>query len=603
MLSEDLTKTPKYKSPMKKLLTGLLLVGALVAQQSCGPKEKPVDNSNATTTAGAGGRYYGGTFRLNETEYIRNLFPHAIVDVYSYRVASQIYEGLFKFDHTSLKPVNNLAESYTIDDSHTVYTIKLKKGVFFHDDECFSGGKGRELKATDVKYCFTRLCTQNRDNLGFGVFYDILKGAKAYYDASKGGNQPAFELEGVKVVDDYTVQLTLNKPNSLFLMHLARPQTFVFPKEAYEKYGMEMRIKAVGTGAFRLAQVDDDIAIILKKNPTYHGVDKFNNKLPFLDAINIQFIRDKKTELFEFKKGNLDMMYRLPTDYIIEILEETTTDTEGKYSKYELQREPEMQTQLFVFNTQKGIFANADVRKAFSYAIDREKILDFVLNGEGYAAGLHGLTPPSFSDYDISKVPGYSFNPDSARYFLKKAGYAGGKGFPKVTLDFNAEGDRHTNVAVEVQKQLKDNLNVDLDFNMIPAAQIAEKGVSGNFQLLRMSWVADYPSPENFLWMWVSKDVPPAEGGTSYPNIPRFINKKFDELYDRGLNAISDVEANKAFMQAETAAMREAPILALWYDEGYRLLQSKVKNFPNNPMQYRDFSEVYFEPENANGQK
>lgn len=601
MLVEDLTNTQKYKSPMKKFITGLLCVGILSLNQSCEPKG--TKEETPTSKAAAGGRYYGGTFRLNETEYIKNLFPHSIVDVYSYRVASQIYEGLFKFDHTSLKVVNGLAESYTIDDSHKVYTIKLKKGVMFHDDECFDGGKGRELKATDVQYCFTKLCTQDRNNQGFGVFYGVVKGAKEYYDASKGGTAPTTGIEGIKVVDDYTLQLTLERPNSLFLTHLARPQTFIFPKEAYEKYGMEMRIKCVGTGPYRLGQVDDDIAIILKRNPNYHAKDKFGNQLPFLDGINIQFIRDKKTELFEFKKGNLDMMYRLPTDYIIEILEETTTDTEGKYSKYELQREPEMQTQLFAFNTQTGIFANSDVRKAFSYAIDREKILDFVLNGEGYAAGLHGITPPSFSDYDISKIPGYSYNPDSARYFLKKAGYAQGKGFPKVVLDFNAEGDRHTNVAVEVQKQLKDVLNVDLDFNMVPIAQITEKCISGNFQLIRLSWVADYPSPENFLWMWGSKDVPSAEGGSSYPNIPRYVNKKYDELYEKALNATTDAEALKYFMQGETMAMRDAPILALWYDEGYRLLQANVKNFPNNPMQYRDFSEVYFEPKDATANK
>jgi oligopeptide transport system substrate-binding protein len=599
MLLDNLTKTSEYTSPMKKFVAGLLCFGVM-SLQSCGDSTKTTTNENPETTpkVAQGGRYYGGTFRLNETEYIKNLFPHSIVDVYSYRVASQIYEGLFKFDHTSLKAIPSLAESYTLDDTHTIYTIKLKRGVLFHDDECFSGGKGRELKAEDIKYCFTKLCTQDRNNQGFGVFYNTLKGAKTYYEATKGGNQPTGDIEGIKIIDDYTIQLTLERPNSLFLTHLARPQTFIFPKEAYEKYGMEMRIKAVGTGAFRLAQVDDDIAIILKRNPNYHGKDKFGNQLPFLEAINVQFIKDKKTELFEFKKGNLDMMYRLPTDYIIEILEETTTDTEGKYSKYELQREPEMQTQLFAFNTQTGIFANVDVRKAFSYAIDREKILDFVLNGEGYAAGLHGLTPPSFPDYEISKIPGYKYDPDSARFFLKKAGFAGGKGFPKVTLDFNAEGDRHTNVAVEVQKQLKEVLNVDIDFNMVPIAQVTEKCLNGNFQFIRLSWVADYPSPENFLWMWTSKDVPAQTGGTSYPNIPRYVNKKFDELYEKAMNATNEQEALKFFMQAETMAMKDAPVVVLWYDEGYRLLQSKVKNFPNNPMQYRDFSEVYFEPEN-----
>jgi len=546
-----------------------------------------------------GGRYYGGVFRLNESEYIKNLFPHNIVDVYSYRVAAQIYEGLFKFDQGgNLRVIPALAESYEVDASYTVYTFKLRKGVLFHDDACFPGGTGRELTAEDVKYCFTRLCTQDRNNRAFDIFDGVVKGARTYYDATVGGQTPNTEIEGIKVIDKYTIQITLEAPNVLFLTHLARPQTFIFPREAYEKYGNEMRVKAVGTGPYKIASIDEDIKIKLVRNDKYYRKDKHGNQLPFIDAIEINFIRDKKTELFEFRKGNLDMMYRLPTDYIIEILEETQVE-DGGLSKYELQREPEMQTQIFSFMSMDGVFKDVNVRKAFSFAIDRKKILDFVLNGEGYEPGLHGLTPPSFPDYDITKIQGYDYNVDSAQYYLAKAGFPKGQGFPKITLDLNPEGDRHSNVALEVQKQLRDVLNVQLEINILPHAQITDKCLKGNFSLIRLSWVADYPSPQNFLWMFYSKYAAPL-GENSYPNIPRYKNEKFDRLYEKALASTSSVDANKLFMDAENLAMRDAPIIVLWYDECYRLLSSRVKNFPNNPMQYRDFSEVYFEPETSN---
>jgi peptide/nickel transport system substrate-binding protein len=217
------------------------------------------------------------------------------------------------------------------------------------------------------------------------------------------------------------------------------------------------------------------------------------------------------------------------------------------------------------------------------------------LNGEGYAPGHHGITPPVFSNYDIESIPGYSLNIDSARYYLKKAGYDSGRGFPKLQFLLNAEGERNTNVAVEIQKQLKDHLNVDVELQILPFAQLLENGYSGQYNILRAAWVADFPSPENFLWIFSSKDVPNSLDEASYPNVARYISNSFDKYYDEALEAKSIDEANALFKKAEVQLMEDAPVIVLWYDEGYRLIQSYVKNFPNNPMQYRDLGRVYFE--------
>lgn len=545
----------------------------------------------------AGDRFIGGVFRINESEYIKNLFPHNITDAYSYRVASQIYEGLFKFDPESLEVSKGLIIDYKVDESGTIYTFQLKKGILFHDNPCFDGGKGRELKARDIEYCFTKLCTKSFNNQNFSIFKEILKGANKYFTASINNKTPEFKVEGIHVIDDYTIELELIEPNSLFVVNLARPACFIYPKEAEEKYGIDMRINAVGTGPFSLniADVEEDISIILKKNNNYHSRDEFGNQYPYLDAISIQFIKDKKTELFEFRKGNLDMIYRLPTEFIIEILEETMPGANGEYSQFQLQRSPEMMTQFLTLNNQKGVFRNKFVRKAFNFAIDRTKILDFVLNGEGYAPGNHGITPPVFSNYNIETIKGYELNIDSARYYMKKAGFNGGKGFPKLQFLLNAEGERNTNVAVEIQKQLKDHINVDIELQILPFAQLLEKSYSGDYNILRAAWVADFPSPENFLWIFSSKDVPNSLQEASYPNIARYINKNFDKYYESALKSKSINEANKFFKKAEVQLMQDSPVIVLWYDEGYRLIQSYVKNFPNNPMQYRDLGRVYFE--------
>ncbi len=565
---------------------------------ACDQEYSDSSDSNLPKEA-KGGKNYGGVFRLNESEFIKSLYPLSITDIYSYRVSTQIYEGLFKFNQKDLTVVNGIAESYEIDSSQKVYTIKLRKGVYFHDADCFDDGKGREVTAEDVKYCFLRVCTQDASNQGFSVFEGILKGADAYYKASAGGKTPKKELEGVKVVDKYTIQLTLTRPYSVFLYNLARPFTFIYPKEAVEKYGVaDMRMKPVGTGPFYLSSIDDGNAIILKRFSKYYGKDALGNALPFLEALQISFIKDKKTEMLEFKKGNLDMVYRLPTDQIIEISDDAEKDSEGNITGFELQRDAEMGTQFLVFMNQQGVFKDKNVRKAFSFAIDREKILAYVLNGEGEAAANHGLVPPTFENYDISKIRGYQLNVDSAQYYLSKAGYLNGKGFPEISIDVNAEGDRQYNVAQEIQKELKDNLNIDIQINVLPYAQLLENVFQGNFSLARSAYFADYPSPENYLWLFLGKHVPASMKDKSFPNVARFKNKKYDEYYKKGLNAATMEEANRYFAKAEQILMNEAAILVLWYEEAYRLIKPYVKDFPNNAMQYRDFSAVYFDKRN-----
>ena len=281
---------------MKKILTWLVIGGIALSTFSC--KKTGESESGSNLRKANGGRYYGGVFKLNESEFLKTLFPHNITDAVSTRIASQIYEGLFKFDPSDLSVKKCLVQDYTVDTTGLVYTFKLKKNVFFHDDPCFEGGKGRLLTAKDVAYCFTLLATQNANNQGYTSFKGLIKGADAHYNASANGASVSSPIEGIKVVDDHTIQMFLTQPSSMFLSKLAMPFAYIFPKEAFDKYGLDLRVKAVGSGPFILQNVDDEMSVILKRNDKYHGVDEFNNKLPFLDAVDIRFIKDKKNRAF-----------------------------------------------------------------------------------------------------------------------------------------------------------------------------------------------------------------------------------------------------------------------------------------------------------------
>jgi oligopeptide transport system substrate-binding protein len=576
---------------MKKNLLFILTISAALLGCSDSSQDGAVDNNALVELEG--GKYSGGIFTVNEPEYIKNLFPHSITDAPSYRIANQVYEGLMKFTQDSLTLVNGLTESYTVDATKTKYTFKLRKGVLFHDSEVFPNGEGREFVAEDVKYCFTLLCTPSTNNQGFSLFQDILLGANEYYNAAKAGNKPGKDIDGIVVKDKYTIEFTLVKPNGMFLFNLARPFAFIFPKEAYEKYGLDMRTKAVGTGPFVIEKIEENLAIILKKNPKYYGKDEAGNSLPYLNGIKVRFIPNKKSEFLEYKKGNLDMVYRLPTDYMIEIKEEAVKNNQ-EYG--DLQQTPEMAVHFLSFANQNKLFADKNLRKAISFAIDRKKILEAVLNGEGYAAGIYGITPIDiFPGYNAKDVKGYDLNLDSAKFYMNKAGY-GSKALPKITLDLNSDGDRNVNVAQEIKKQLKDNLNIDLELNIVTTAQLVENMIGGKSSFFRVGWIADYPSPENFLWYFYGKNVPKEANAASYPNMGRYVNRSFDENYEKALAETDRTKQYEYFLKAEKIAMSEAPIIVLWYDEGYRLVQNHVNGFPNNAMQYRDFSQVYLSP-------
>ena len=539
----------------------------------------------------AGGRIYGGALSSNESDKFVTLYPHLITDVISHDIANQIYDGLVRFDVKNItKILPDIAESWQTDETGTVYTFKLKKGIRFHDDACFPDGKGRELKAADFKYSFEKLCTAGENNTLFeSTFKGKLKGADEFYENSKNGKHG--NLEGIKILDDYTLQVTLSAPCSTFLYILAGSAGYVFPREAVEKYGDKT---AVGTGAFKVNSIEDE-KIILVRNPFYFRTDSAGNILPFLDSLIFNFIPDKTKELEAFKKGETHIIFGLPSASISEMVEQSITDFSSKNPKYILYRNPEMTTEYYQLNIIKPPFSNLKVRKAFSYAIDRDKIISDVLNTEAFGAGICGLTPPGISGYDITDIIGYNYNPSKAQKLLAEAGFPNGKNFPHVMIELNSGGGKHVNVVEEVQKQLKEVLNVDVDFVVVPFSRKMEDAKYARTEIFRAGWVADYPSPENFLRMFYGVSVPDSLDVLSFPNTSRYKNRAFDSLFQKGFTATDREQGNRFYKQAEQLMMQDAPIVVLWYGENLKMIHSYVKNFYFNPMNYKDFSEVYIQ--------
>jgi len=569
---------------INKCLVFFVLTAMVVGCQSPAPELK------LRQKIGEGGIQYGGVFAVNEIEDFGSLYPLNITDVSGHRIVNQVYEGLIKLDQSNLELAPGIAKEWEHDESGKVYTFKIQKGIYFHNDPCFPDGQGREVKASDVKFSLDRVCRASSDNVLWSYLVDRVAGSRKYFDQSLKGNESETGVEGIRVIDDYTLEIELEYPFPSILKILTLPACYVYPAESVEYYGEELRIRGVGTGPFKFKTVKEGEVVILERNHNYWGIDQFGNQLPYLDAIKYTFIKEKSTELMEFMKGNLDMVFDLPTEEVSRI---KSSIESGEQQNYQFQAIPSMVIQYYSFQHKSDIFGDLDVRKAFNYAVNRQQLVDFALQGKGYPAE-NGVVPPCFKEYNTSAIEGYEYNPDKAREHLRKAGYPEGQGFPVLTLQLNYGGSVNVQVAEVIQKMLEETLNINIELTLVPRAQHFERVETGKALFWRDGWSADYADPENFLNLFYGKLVPGSMDEKSYINSVRYQSDQFDKVFEAALRETNPTKRIALFQEADQIVMNDAAIIPLYYEEAIRLLQDDVSNFPINAMEYRDFSLVHF---------
>ncbi|MBL7953146.1 MAG: ABC transporter substrate-binding protein [Flavobacteriales bacterium] len=564
-----------------RLLAFLSLATLLVA---CSQPEK------AREREGKGGKYYGGVFNANEAQELRGLFPLGLVQAASHRIAAQVYEGLVRFDQKDLSIKPALADSWTMDETGTVYTFRLHPGVRFHDDTCFADGVGREFTAQDVVESFTALCSHDPLNQLFWLFQDKVLGANAQYAATVSG-KPSPGVKGVEAVDPLTVRITLTAPWPSFLQILAHQGTWIFPKELVAFYGAEAQWHMVGTGPFRLKTHIKGEVLVLERFSDYWGKDEEGNSYPFLDAVRYTFVKDKLVELEEFQGGHLSVIYELPVD---------RTDVLSAASGSQVQTIPGLTVQFYGFNMRTPTFTDVRVRRAFSMAIDRQLLVDSVLNGLAVPA-TRGVVAPGFEDYPYQQVPTVAFDPQAAKRLLAEAGYADGKGFPAVHIQVNNDGFGYVRIAERVQAMLEQNLGVRVVTSVLPADQHYERVEMGRAQFWREGWIVDHPDPENFLALFYGKSVPADTTVPSYLNSTRYKNARFDSLFTEALRTAETSKRMDLLARAERQMMEDMVVVPLYHERSVRLLQPWVRDLPINGMEYRDLRGVWFDPEARTG--
>ena len=572
---------------------------------SCDGTDEGMGTSEGETASGE--VRYGGTYRFNETDGIKTLDPVALGDAPSHHVVHQIAESLVDFNG-DLELVPELAESWEVSEDGTTYTYKLRKGVMFHDDPCFPDGKGREMTAADVKYSFDRMLDSRSRTKGSDYFRDMVVGAAEYYKATTQAKVtnpeivPAEGVKGFRVVDDYTFAIDLIAPFAPFEYYPTLGYAYVYPREAVEHYGEDFQRNLVATGPFELESWEDGREIYLKKNPNYWGKDANGNQLPYLDGVAVSFIGDQSTMLSEFRNGNLEENYRIPNDYIQAIFQPRKPGsddpwiTTGEYKDFVVNQVVELSSQYYGMVTTSEVFEDKRIRQAFNYAIDRERLIEFVMKGQAAGIGNHGLVPPSMPGYPIDNVKGYEFDPEKARDLLAEAGYPDGKGFPAINLQLNEGGGRNVTLAEAVKEELKKNLGIEVGLDILQWSQHIDKVESGNAPFFRLGWIADYPEPDNFLNLLWGKNAKPS-GEISPINATRYNNPEFDKIYEQALRTQDRSERLELYAQAEQIAVEDAPMLWIYYDMQFRLLQPYVRNYKSNAMNRVDLREVWLDRE------
>ncbi|AXI24573.1 family 5 Middle [Cardinium endosymbiont of Sogatella furcifera] len=510
--------------------------------------------------------------------------PIRVSDKYSVEVVGKIYEGLYEYHYlkSPFELVSNLAEDLpSISPDGLVYTFKIKQGVLFQDDPCFPNGKGRALNASDFVFSLKRLVDPKNIVPYFGLIDGKIKGLDAWRQ------QPDYaqEVEGLKVLDDYTLQVTLTEPWAAFLHFLAMPVAFVVAKEAVMHYGPEFLNHPVGTGPFILEGGFNPQAkqLTFVKNPSFREklfpvegdasyqsiiADCAGKRLPLVDKVVTNIITEEQPLALKLESAELDIAPITGSSIALNMVENNALLPKWSKKGLLLVQSPSVNTQFFAFNHSHEVFKNTYLRQAMSMAFDREAYSQAFYKGAAQLA--QSLLPPVLMGEADGLHVSYGYNLERAKEYLAKAGYPDGKGLPVITLD--AIVGTSCKDRAEFFAKCMANIGIKIQVVTNVPAEHWNKIAKGATMMHLLTWQADYPEPSTFLQVISSKDL----CGLFYENAD------FNRLFHKAMCTTNDAERATCYLTLNKIAAEEVPMIyALHVPEQY-LHYNWVRNVASN---------------------
>jgi peptide/nickel transport system substrate-binding protein len=490
-------------------------------------------------------------FRYNENAAVNSLDPAFAKIRPSIWVCNQLYNGLVQLDDSlNIKP--DIAKSWTISQDGKTYTFLLRQDVHFHKSNLFGADSTRTVTAADFTYSLNRLLDEKVAAPGRWILQNV---------------------EGFKAVNDSVFQIQLNKTFPAFLGLLTMKYASVVPHEAFDKAGYDFRSAPIGTGPFQFKIWEENVKLVLRKNPLYYERDEKGVQLPYLEAVAITFLPDKQSGFLQFVQGKLDFVSGLDPSYKDEILTPKGELAPKYRNSVKMITGPYLNTEYMGFRLDGADKAVKDkrIRQALNYGFDRNKMVLFLRNNMGTGA-TNGIIPNGLAG---SGAKGYTFNLLKARELVAEYKKQTGDNNPKIQMSTTAS---YLDIAEYLQREWqKIGLNVEVDVN--PPTTLTQSISTGKSSFFKATWIADYPDAENYLSLFYSKNFSP--GG---PNYTHFKNAEFDRLYEQAFLETDDKKRQELYKKMDELVMQEAPVIPLFYDKAARFTRNNVTGLGINPL-------------------
>ena len=526
--------------PMHKIFLRLLILWTICSLTSC-KEENEINRDHLV-------------FRYNEHGNIPTLDPAFARNPQAIWPDNQLYNGLVQLDD-SLNIEPDIAKRWIIDDSTFTYTFYLRDDVYFHKNKVFGKDSTRTVKASDFVYSFNRLTDEKVASSGSWVMNYV---------------------ESYTAENDTTLVIQLKQPFPAFLGLLSMRYCSVVPREAIEFYGSEFRRNPVGTGPFQFKMWEENVKLVFRKNPLYFEKDENGSRLPYLEAVAITFLPDKQSEFLQFAQGKLDFISGLDNSYKDELLT-TTGELQPKYQDLAYMiTGPYLNTEylgFFLKTTTPEINSKA-LRQAINYGFDRQKMVTYLRNGMGIPA-IHGFIPKGLPGYD--EIEGYSYQPEKAKKLLQEYKDATGDLKPEIVIGTNSQ---YLDLVEYIQRELE-KIGIAVTIDVMPPSTLRQMKSTGELDIFRGSWIADYPDAENYLSLFYSPNFAP-----NGPNYMHFKNVTYDSLYKKSLG-ISEIEERRIlYTKMDSIIVDEAAVVPLFYDMAIRFVNRKVSGLGINPQNF-----------------
>ncbi len=513
-------------------------------------------NSQVSSVPSTGGQpKTGGILRYPLLDDPLSLDPANFNEELGINVGKEIYDGLVDLDLEKNEIVPAHAEKWDIKDNK-VFTFYLRKGAKFHN--------GKEVTAEDFKYSFDRLL--NPDT-GSTVAW-LLENVKGAQERMAGKTT---DTEGIKVIDTYTLEITLASPSPSFLSWLAHPGTAVVDRETVEKAGKDFKSTGakpevvVGTGPFKLSLWKPKYAIKLVRNEEYYG------RKAYLDAVEFKIVPDPTTMLNEFRAGNLDLIDIIPPGQA-RLVEKEFPDQVIKQTIWNVE--------FFGLNVGKSPFKDSPkLRQALNYAVDRDGIIRAVLEGNGVPA--KGVLPPGMAEYN-DNLKGYTYDPVKAAALLAEAGYPEGRGLPELEIAYNVH-EKNQKLAEALQAQLKE-IGVKTKLKGMPLPVYQREVGTGNLVMFKLAWSADSLDAGCILTPMFSSRA---------GNFFSYGNSEVDRLLVEAQSNPDTNERIKLYRQAEQIIVDETPAIWLFHPVNLYLKADNIQGVKTNAMDIIPLSDIW----------